>query len=53
VFDLVGHPKAKRCYAWSYETQAERRRFVTVLRLGPVIDAITAVRASIAARGDR
>ena len=46
----VNHPKTGRAYAWSYETDGGRR-FVAVLRLGPVTDAITAVRASIAARG--
>lgn len=55
VFDLVGHPTAKRCYAWSHETDGGRRRFVAVLGLGPVTDAVTAVRISIAAsaRGKR
>lgn len=49
VFDLRGHPKTKRAYAWSYATDGAKRRFVAVLQLGPVIDAVTAVRASIAA----
>ena len=49
VFNLMGHPKAKRAYAWSHVTEGERRRFVAVLQLGPVTDAVTAVRASIAA----
>lgn len=50
VFE-VKHPKAKRAYAWSYATEGTKRGFVAVLGLGPVTDAITAVRASIAARG--
>lgn len=49
VFDVTGHPQAKRAYAWSYETGTGKRRFFAVLGLGPVTDAITAVRASIAA----
>lgn len=49
VFDLVGHPKTKRAYAWSYPTEGAKRRFVAVLGVGPVVDAATAVRASIAA----
>lgn len=49
VFD-VDHAKTKRAFAWSYETDEGKRRFVAVLQLGPVIDAITAVRASIAAK---
>lgn len=27
VFELIGHPKAKRCYAWSEASQGNRRRF--------------------------
>jgi len=49
VFALTGHPKATRCYAWSHATEAAKRRFFAVLQLGPVTDAVTAVRASIAA----
>lgn len=45
----VTHPSgATRAYAWSYATEGERRRFVAVLGLGPVVDAVTAVRTSIA-----
>ena len=51
VFFLFGHPAATHAYAWSYETDEGERRFVAMLKLGPVTDAITAVRASIAARG--
>lgn len=49
VFELVGHPKATRAYAWSHETTGTKRRFVAVLGIGPVVDAVTAVRASIVA----
>ena len=28
VFDLIGHPKAKRCYAWTYGDPEE---FITAL----------------------
>jgi len=49
VFDLTGHPKAKRAYGWSHpegpDDQGER--FVTVLEIPPVVSAETAVRASI------
>jgi len=31
VFDLVGHPKAQRAYAWSHATTGTKRRFVAVL----------------------
>ncbi len=49
VLDLVGHPKAKRCYAWSHCTGPNDRdeNFVAVLELPPVTSAQTAVRAAI------
>ena len=49
VFDIAGHPKAKRCYAWShlYGVDDEQTRFVAVLEIPPVVDAITAVRVQI------
>jgi hypothetical protein len=49
VFDLHGHPKAKRAYAWSHLDGAndERTRFVAVLEIPPVVSAETAVRVQI------
>jgi hypothetical protein len=49
VFDLTGHPKAKRAYAWSHLDGAkdERTRFVAVLEIPPVESAETAVRVQI------
>jgi hypothetical protein len=49
VFDLIGHPKAKRCYAWSHldGPKDERTRFVAVLEIPPVESAETAVRVQI------
>src|SRR5262245_77069 len=50
VFDLAGHPKAKRAYAWSRaDASKDRTRFVAVLELPPVVSAQTAVRTSLAA----
>ena len=51
VFDLNGHPKAKRAYAWSHLDGAkdERTRFVAVLELPPVTSPETAVKVAIAA----
>ncbi len=46
-FALTGHPKAKRCYAWSYQDGAETG-YVGVLELPPVDSPQTAVRAAIA-----
>jgi hypothetical protein len=51
VFDLHGHPKAKRAYAWSHQEGKDDKgeRFVAVLELPPVNSPVTAVRASIMA----
>lgn len=46
VFNIRGHPKAKRAYAWSHRTE-EGKRYVAVLELPPVDSAQTAVRAAI------
>jgi len=50
VFTLNGHPKAKRCYAWSHAhgEKDEERRYVAVLEISPVESAISAVRVAIA-----
>ncbi|HEY4240131.1 MAG TPA: hypothetical protein VGM88_09960 [Kofleriaceae bacterium] len=48
VFGVVHPSGATRAYAWSYATEGTKRRFVAVLGLGPVVDAVTAVRAAIA-----
>lgn len=49
VFDLVGHPKAKRCYAWSHlhGKKDDQRQFVAVLELPPIDSSTAAVRASV------
>ena len=49
VFDLQGHPTAKRCYAWSHaEGRGDKgTRFVAVLEIPPVDSAQAAVRAAI------
>jgi hypothetical protein len=52
VFRLAGHPKAKRCYAWSF-TEGKETRFVTVLEIPPVESAQTAVRAAIASEAKK
>ena len=55
VFDLNGHPKAKRAYAWSHldGKNDERTRFVAVLEIPPVESAKTAVQVSIMADGKK
>ena len=49
VFDLIGHPKADRIYAWSHDTgdPANPKHYVTVLHIPPVTSPETAVRAAI------
>jgi len=51
VFDLVNHPNAKRAYAWTHieGPNEDQTRFVAVLEIAPIIDAKTAVKASIMA----
>ena len=50
VFDLTGHAKAKRCYAWGYpnDKKPESLDVVTVLELPPVVSPETAVKVAIA-----
>jgi hypothetical protein len=49
VFDLIGHPRASRVYAWAHETDNPNSpiRHVTVLHLHPIKSAQDAVRAAI------
>jgi hypothetical protein len=48
VFDLIDHPKAKRCYAWSHELEgSKKRKFFAVLHRGLIDSAEKAVRAAI------
>ena len=52
VFDLKGHPKAKRAYGWAYQDGKENR-FVAVLEIPPVDSANTAVRLAIAQKAQK
>jgi hypothetical protein len=45
AFKLTGHPKAECCYGWSY---GEPEEFITVLKLPPVTDVHSAVKAGVA-----
>jgi hypothetical protein len=50
VFDLTGHPKATKAYAWSSPIEgSDKRRFFAVLHLPPVTSPVEAVRAAIVA----
>ena len=51
VFDLTGHPKATRAYAWTRELPDGKVRTYAVLHLGPVQSPADAVRAAIVAEG--
>ena len=55
VFDLNGHPQARRAYAWSLREAQDKQgeRIVAVLEIPPVTSAVTAVRASIVEAGNR
>jgi hypothetical protein len=50
VFDLVGHPQAKRAYAWSYR-DGDKIKSVAVLEIPPVDSPQSAVKMTIAAEG--
>jgi hypothetical protein len=49
VFNLKGHPKAKKAYAWAHDTDdpLHPKRHVTVLHIPPVTSPELAVRAAI------
>lgn len=47
VFDLQDHPQASQCYAWAHPEENNGERFITVLKIQPVINPRTAVRAAI------
>lgn len=50
IFDLDGHPTARRAYAWSSPIEGnDRRRFYAVLHSPPISSAVDAVRAAIVA----
>ena len=50
VFELVDHPSAKKCYAWSYLiNDSGKRKFIAVLNEGPIDSPKNAVRAAIVA----
>jgi hypothetical protein len=47
VFELHGHPKAPRVYAWAHDADGPKKRHVTVLHVAPITSAVEAVRAAI------
>ena len=51
IFDLSGHPKAIRAYAWTRELPDGKTRTYAVLHLPPIKSPVDAVRAAIVAEG--
>src|SRR5687768_3978051 len=53
VFELTGHQRANRCYAWGLPDELGTLQVVTVLEIPPVNSALMAVRVALAsgARG--
>lgn len=49
-FELIGHPKAKICYAWAYQ-EGDKTKALAVLELPPVDSPESAVKVAIAAAG--
>jgi hypothetical protein len=49
VFNVTGHPKAKRAYAWSVDEGTPEEKFTAVLEIPPVKSALDAVKVSIVA----
>jgi hypothetical protein len=49
VFELKGHPKTNKAYAWAHDTEdpLQPKRQVTVLHIPPVTSPELAVRAAI------
>ena len=51
IFDLSGHPKARRAYAWGHADDKKKGlEITTVLEIPPVYSAQLAVRVAIAAK---
>lgn len=48
IFDLLGHPRGTRCYAWFSPVEGtEPLEYVAILHSGPVESPRTAVRAHV------
>src|SRR5262245_14726935 len=48
VFQLIGHPTARRCYAFGYQPDGYSDRKVVLLERPPVESALKAVQAAVA-----
>ena len=47
VFELIGHPKAHRVYAWAHDGERPKESSVAVLHIAPITSAAAAVRAAL------
>jgi len=47
TFDVVGHPTARRCFAWASEGDDGQQNYTAVLQLPPVDSERSAVRAAL------
>jgi hypothetical protein len=52
VFELIGHPFARRCYAWPYR-EGDQKKFAAILGVGAVESAHSAVQLAIAAKAKK
>jgi hypothetical protein len=46
VFELIGHPEAKRAYAWTYR-DGDQNKTIAVLEIPPVDSSQSAVKVTI------
>jgi hypothetical protein len=54
VFNILGHPKAQRCYAWGYPNDDGKGWMVTaVLAIPPVTSPQMAVKAALVAHAQQ
>ena len=47
VFELIGHPRAHRAYAWAHDGERPKESSVAVLHIAPITSAAAAVRAAL------
>lgn len=50
TFNLVGHPKANKAFAWSWKDDDGDTHYVAVLNVPPILSPRQAVQAAIASR---
>ena len=53
VFALVGHPKARRAYAWMMYRKGKQDRTLVVLGPPPVASAQNAVKVAMASKAKK